>query len=766
MMPVVAGQVVEPIVTDSYEISHSAINKDVKIGNFALVTVYITNKADSAIFLDAALEGDVTNISTLNTPRIRIEPEERNNFTMTILGSDTGVFNGNMFLTGDFVQVLPVNLSIVTGADSQPEALAFEIIPKQKNAIIGKNFIYQIDFQNLLADTNYNLTVSYELKSVNDEDAAFGSAISEDEDFLFLNTTATILREFDIPSSVKPGDFLLNVHVKYLNTESTKTIRFVLKDSFLNTRLFGFLPLKWPLLLIILIGAGGFGYWYYKKKQAGKRRYVSKVDYGTLPQEGPRAAFIGKIAETTKNAYFDIDQLISHTVIAGSTGGGKTVSAEVLIEEALLKGSAVMVFDPTAQWSGMLRPNTSQGMFDLYAKFAMKKTDARGFNGNIKQILDARQKLDIRRFIKPGEITVFAVNRLDPEDIDVLVANMIKQVFDAGLEESKELKLVIIFDEVHRLLPKFGGAGQGFIQIERGAREFRKWGVGLMLISQVLTDFVGETKANIANEVQMRTRDQGDLNRIKTKYGAFMLQSLLKAATGTGMIENPTYNRGEPYFVAFRPLYHMHARLSDEELENYNKYNDMIDDLEYQIKQLDEKKVDTFDMKLELKMALDKVKAGNFNMVNIYVEGLRPRVLEQFEKLGIQPKKREIELISQDELDKAFDEAKKIREEAATEEAAKTEKKEEGPQFAPLRLATGLVVLSPQELVDALGAMADADLAKHVNAEKNDFADWLTKTNAKWGEAMKKAKTKDEMIAVLNAPPAEEPKEEKKEEKT
>jgi len=35
------------------------------------------------------------------------------------------------------------------------------------------------------------------------------------------------------------------------------------------------------------------------------------------------------------------------------------------------------------------------------------------------------------------------------------------------------LRLIIIFDEVHRLLPKFGGTGEGFIQIERGAREFR-----------------------------------------------------------------------------------------------------------------------------------------------------------------------------------------------------------------------------------------------------------------------------------------------------
>ena len=50
-----------------------------------------------------------------------------------------------------------------------------------------------------------------------------------------------------------------------------------------------------------------------------------------------------------------MDTLTTHSLVAGSTGGGKSVTAQVLIEEALDKGIGVIVFDPTAQWSGMLR---------------------------------------------------------------------------------------------------------------------------------------------------------------------------------------------------------------------------------------------------------------------------------------------------------------------------------------------------------------------------------------------------------------------------
>src|SRR3989338_7524434 len=308
-------------------------------------------------------------------------------------------------------------------------------------------------------------------------------------------------------------------------------------------------------------------------------------------------------------------------------------------------------------------------MIALYTNFGLKETDAKAFNGNIHQILNARQIIDIKKYTVPGEIHSFAINRLDPEDIDILVTNTMREVFHANLPESKELKLLIIFDEVHRLLPKFGGSGQGFIQIERAAREFRKWGVGLMLISQVLKDFVGETKANINTEIQMRTRDQGDLDRIKTKYGGYMLQSLLKAATGTGMIENASYNKGNPYFISFRPLKHMHARLTDDELDKYNKYNDILDSLDFQIEMLEKENIDVFDLKLELKMAADKVKTGSFNMVDIYLEGLTPRIKSQWEKLGKEPPKKQAKLISENELLEEFKKAQDARK--TFDEAAK-----------------------------------------------------------------------------------------------
>jgi hypothetical protein len=488
------------------------------------------------------------------------------------------------------------------------------------------------------------------------------------------------------------------------------------------------------LILGTLLAAGAGGYFMYRNIQ-GKKKYHLKVEYAELPKPGPRNIFVGKIAETENRTYMNLENFKVHTIVAGSTGGGKSVSAQVIVEEALERDVAVIVFDPTAQWTGMLRPCKDKTMLALYAFFGMKKSDARSFNGNVRMITNAREVIDIKKYAKPGEIQVFACHKLDPRDMDVVVANAIREIFHANFAESKPLKILFVFDEVHRLLPKFGGSGDGFLQIERGCREFRKWGLGIVLVSQVLSDFVGTIKANINTEIQMRTRDEGDLERIRQKYGEEVLRSLVKATVGSGMVENPAYNRGKPYFIAFRPLKHSVERMDDGEIEQYNKYNDMIDELEFGLDQLEKESVDVFDLRLELKLALDKVQQGNFNMVQIYIDGLKPRIDKQWEKLGKQPKKFARRVVDEAALKDDLKKAQHEREQYVAQqdkEAPKEEKKEWGwkDNVTPdmlLNLRNGMIVLNIASLYDEVTAMKDKDWEQEVNDGQNRLADWVEK---------------------------------------
>ncbi len=723
------------------------IEKRVRVGDFIEQKIKITNNRENRISLAFTVDGDANAITKISRENVVIDPGKTEEIKLTFFGENISTYVGSFIVLGNINSEIPIEISVTDTNNVPVEAVLIEIEPITEKAVVGSVFSFKVGLQNLLTDETFDVRMHYSIDRIEDVTTyKLNKSFYEEEEVVELDTSLTLVKEYNMPKFIRPGTYVINVEAEFLGITTSASRTFIVVEPFWDHIILGILPVRWVIFSGSILSFLIIAFIIYKKRSAKKKRYVVKIDYNLLPKPGPRAAYLGMIAETNKKTYFDLEAFTTHSVIAGSTGGGKTVSAEVIVEEALMKGVSVIVFDPTAQWTGFLRKNTDKKMFSLYPKFGLKKTDARAFNGNVRQILDAREIIEIKKYIKPGEINVFSITKLDPADADILVSNAIRQIFKANFPESRELKLMIIFDEVHRLLPKFGGSGQGFIQIERGAREFRKWGIGLMLISQVLSDFVGETKANINTEIQMRTRDQGDLDRIKSKYGGYMLQSLLKSSTGTGMIENASFNKGNPYFVAFRPLLHEHARLSDEELDNYNKYNEIIDTLDFQLEQLEKEGIDVFDLRLELKMALDKVKSGSFNMVDIYLEGLKPRIKEQWKKIGKEPPKMKRKLVSEEELKEEFLKAKKAREEY--------EKKSGGKGrtggVKPLTFDNGIMVTKKNELLDALEAMNQPTFDKHVNDKKNEIADWMKNINKALAEELAKTKDKEEMIKILS----------------
>jgi hypothetical protein len=218
------------------------------------------------------------------------------------------------------------------------------------------------------------------------------------------------------------------------------------------------------------------------------------------------------------------------------------------------------------------------------------------------------------------------MHKLENENMDEFVDSTIQQVFDQNLPERDHLETLIVYDEVHRLLEKFGGSGKGLKQLERGAREFRKWGVGMILLSQVISDFSGEIRANIGTTVQMRTQYDDDLQRMKNKFGMDTVKSIAKAEVGSGMLNNSEYNHGRPYFVNFRPLLHSPHRLSDEELEKYEKFNRKIDELENKVDKKEENGKNVYEERNLIKLARRNLKKGSFNLVETYLKDIKDKI--------------------------------------------------------------------------------------------------------------------------------------------
>jgi hypothetical protein len=750
-----------------YIVSVSEINRKLRLGNFLQEKVTLYSFKEKSANILFSLEGNITDIVKLDKDSMILAPRSSDFLTVTMFGvGEVGIYNGSLLMTGDFNVSIPVTIEILPRDKLPIEALMIDLELQKKNFYPGELVKFQTNLKNLLTDQQYPVQLFFTIQDTEGKETLWSYDTN-----VYLKTSFSLIKSAQLPKNVKPGDYVLRVSANYMDLNSAASQIFRIDTPWYLVTLLG--PIQvWHLILFIILAllvAGAI--WDIKRRIEAKKKFHLKVELNELPKTGGRSIWVGKIAETDTKTYFNIESFMTHCIDAGSTGSGKSVSAQVIVEEMLLKGIAVIVFDPTAQWTGMLRKCQDKTMLALYPYFGMKPTDAKAFNGNIRMITNPRETIDIKKYVKPGEIQIFACHKLEPKDMDIFVANSVRQIFRANYNESRTLRILFVYDEVHRLLPKFGGSGEGFLQIERACREFRKWGLGVLLISQVLSDFVGTIKANINTEIQMRTRDEGDLDRIRVKYGDEVLRSLVKATIGSGMVENPQYNRGKPYFVAFKPLMHNVQRLSDEEIEKYNDYNDRIDQMLYELDELEKIGVDVFDLRLELKLAQDKVKSGSFNMVQIYIDGLAPRVKKNWDKLGKNPPVLEKSVISEAELKADLEKAKQAR------EAYEAEQKKSKPAIAEgeakevdifkkdvnpeklLKLVNGMLVINMASLYDEIAAMKDDDFVKHVNFEKNDFSDWLKDGvgDNEMSDLIKYTLDKKEMLSLLELRKSKKP---------
>ncbi|MFH0929001.1 MAG: DUF87 domain-containing protein, partial [Candidatus Aenigmatarchaeota archaeon] len=612
------------------EIKSTLIETTLTPGEEKVFSTDITNNMDDDVTVSIVVEGPVFNLLTVQKPSFRLRGKTTEAVAIKAFAPLTavpGVYTGDIVVTaGDVVHRTPVTITVRTVLEP-----LMDVQVKVLNKIVnpGTNLSFETTLLNMGETAEIeDITVTYNIRPLNNQSII----ITTSTETLAVENVLTFRRTIEIPEDTPEDKYILDTNVSYWygnkyassadDFEVTKLpwILILLRSVFLN----------WITYVVLLGGVPSIIIglrWYaaYKASKTAKARYIAPLDFKALPQAGVDSLLVGKIAETDVKSYMPIPQLLMHSIAAGGTGSGKTVSAMVCAEELLKRKVPIIVFDPTAQWTGFMKPNTLKPMLSLYSKFGLKPTDATRFKTNVILVEDADMEIDIKKYMKPGEITVFVMNRLSATDNDKLVRRSIQAIFDMRPPESKEIKLLLVYDEVHRLLPKYGGK-KGYIAIERACREFRKWGIGIFMISQVLLDFKGAIRANIANEIQLRTKYEGDIGRVKSKYGSDYASKVTRLTIGTGLFQNPEFNHGRPWFVNFRPLLHSPFALTDAEVDTYMKLDKKVKSIEEKIAKLKAQKVDTYDIEIELNITRDKVKTAAFKMAETYLDSLEKRL--------------------------------------------------------------------------------------------------------------------------------------------
>lgn len=649
-------------VTPTKELKSSLSKSSLRLkrGESETIFLHLQNRLGSNVSI-AISQFNLTKFVTIAKRSLTLEDDSKEDVVLTFSVPEKavpGVYLGDILLDyNNKTDKLPFSLTVIT--KGKKLSLSLGILNKEVSR--DELLRYRVVISNIGEETGYPVRILHTIREI-----AGDRLLYSEEENITIGDRVSLSKNVSLADLViKSNELSLEIKI-YYDSDVEEVVDTFVVVHWLLRKIFSLEIWRFALGLGILVFGSVPVYYAYalRKRVIEKRkRYKIEIDFDKLPIKSSASAFVGKVAETDKKAYLELDNLTTHVMVAGATGSGKTVASQAIAEEALMKKKNVIIFDPSAQWTGFLRKCKEDEMLGLYKYFGLKESDVQAFSGTIKIVRDPMEFIDMKSIINSKEprITIFTLNQLKPEEIDIFVANTVTSVFAARLPESKSLKTLMIYDEVHRLLPKFGGSGKGFIQVERGAREFRKWGIGMVLVSQVLSDFVGEIRANIGMEIQMRTRYEEDLNRLARKYGENIARSIVKAKVGAGLFEYSEYNNGKPYFISFRPLLHQITRLSDKELEQYDQYSKRIEYCKFQLDELRKRKIDVFDIEVELKLADQKLAQGAFDMSNMYLEGIESRIKSEWKRLGVKPPERKEQLIDKEKLKKAMEEAKKER---------------------------------------------------------------------------------------------------------
>jgi DNA helicase HerA-like ATPase len=179
-------------------------------------------------------------------------------------------------------------------------------------------------------------------------------------------------------------------------------------------------------------------------------------------------------------------------------------------------------------------------------------------------VFDPFQHLELREILRPGQCTVLQLDEIDERDQQVIVATLLRRVYNARLEtergkvsegDEKHLPypVFILLEEAHHFAPHGGEAVTTGI-LKQVLAEGRKFGIGVGLISQrpgkldpdVLSQCLTQCIMRIVNEV-----DQKSVAAAVEGVGHDLLQNLPALSKGQAIIAGSAINT--PVICRVRP---------------------------------------------------------------------------------------------------------------------------------------------------------------------------------------------------------------------
>ena len=159
-----------------------------------------------------------------------------------------------------------------------------------------------------------------------------------------------------------------------------------------------------------------------------------------------------------------------------------------------------------------------ESSYDGIARKALNKTYERIFDKDAKPITELYETV-----FKPGQISVFPTEYINNSKIrDLIVLTMMTVIVDnklstSGNETVKNTPIILVLDEAHRYLSNSSGTMSGKIisKFSEAAKQGRKEGLGLFLITQDPQDIETEILKQVNTKIILNLNNDAAINSVK-----------------------------------------------------------------------------------------------------------------------------------------------------------------------------------------------------------------------------------------------------------
>ncbi|MEM0507099.1 MAG: ATP-binding protein, partial [Thermosphaera sp.] len=127
------------------------------------------------------------------------------------------------------------------------------------------------------------------------------------------------------------------------------------------------------------------------------------------------------------------------------------------------------------------------------------------------------RRLGFKELLKQAweqRLIVVDLSRIEQEEKRFTVSSVLKKLWDMVDERREPVNTLVVIDEAHNYAC-YNACSPSSDLIERSAREGRKWGIGLVLVSQRIIDFSPDTRNNINTFFFSRLQTPGDLQNLQ-----------------------------------------------------------------------------------------------------------------------------------------------------------------------------------------------------------------------------------------------------------